>query len=72
MVPAAATLYCMGIEALTGEVAGLDLSGINTYRQAPGVAVLLCSSHAACRLAGVLAGAAAQPRLASEPWACAS
>ncbi|KAL4424877.1 hypothetical protein ABPG77_002100 [Micractinium sp. CCAP 211/92] len=32
VVPAAATLYCMGIEALTGRVAGLDMSPMNTYR----------------------------------------
>lgn len=32
VVPAAATMYCMGIEALTGRVAGLDMSPMNTYR----------------------------------------
>jgi hypothetical protein len=32
VVPAAATVYCMGIEALTGHVAGFDMSPINKYR----------------------------------------
>ena len=32
VVPSAATLYCMGIEAMTGQVSGFDLSAINTYR----------------------------------------
>ena len=32
MVPAAATVYCMGVEALTGQVSGFDMSSINTYR----------------------------------------
>ena len=32
VVPAAATLYCMGIEALTGDVDGFDMSPINKYR----------------------------------------
>lgn len=32
MVPAAATVYCMGVEALTGLVSGFDMSSINTYR----------------------------------------
>ena len=31
-VPAAATIYCMGIEALTGDVAGFDMNAINKYR----------------------------------------
>ena len=32
VVPSAATVYCCGIEALTGQVAGFDLSAFNTYR----------------------------------------
>ena len=32
VVPAGATLFCVGIEALTGRIAGLDFSGLNTYR----------------------------------------
>lgn len=32
VVPAAATLYCMGIEARTGEVRGFDFSAFNKYR----------------------------------------
>ena len=32
VIPAAATLYCMGIEARTGKVAGFDLSAFNKYR----------------------------------------
>ena len=32
VVPTAATLYCMGIEALTTEVEGVKLSAFNAYR----------------------------------------
>jgi hypothetical protein len=32
MVPAAATVYCMGIEAYTTEVRGFDFSAFNKYR----------------------------------------
>lgn len=32
VVPAAATLYCMGVEAYTSEVNGFDLSAFNKYR----------------------------------------
>lgn len=32
VVPAGATLYCMGVEVATGAVGGFDLSGMNTYR----------------------------------------
>ena len=32
VVPAGATLYCMGVEARTGRVAGFDLSPMDTYR----------------------------------------
>lgn len=32
VVPAAATVYCMGLEVLTGEVAGFNLAAMNTYR----------------------------------------
>ncbi|KAK9836263.1 hypothetical protein WJX81_000365 [Elliptochloris bilobata] len=32
VVPAGATLFCVGIEALTGDVSGFDFSGLNTYR----------------------------------------
>lgn len=33
VVPAGATLYCMGVEVATGSVSGFDLSGVNTYRR---------------------------------------
>lgn len=33
VIPAAATLYCMGVEARTGAIAGFDLSAFNKYRQ---------------------------------------
>lgn len=36
VIPAAATLYCAGIEARTGDVAGFDFSAFNKYR---------CCSH---------------------------
>lgn len=36
VVPAGATLFCAGIEALTGSVSGFDFSGLNTYRRASG------------------------------------
>lgn len=32
VVPSAATLYCMGIEALTGHVAGFNMTPMNTFR----------------------------------------
>lgn len=32
VIPAAATLYCMGIEARTGDVCGFDFSSFNKYR----------------------------------------
>lgn len=32
VVPSAATLYCMGIEALTGTVVGFNMTPMNTYR----------------------------------------
>ena len=32
VIPAAATLYCAGIEARTGDVAGFDFSAFNKYR----------------------------------------
>jgi hypothetical protein len=32
VVPAAATVYCMGIEALTGDVRGFDFKAFNKYR----------------------------------------
>ena len=32
VVPAAATLYCMGVEVLTGEVAGFNMAPMNAYR----------------------------------------
>ena len=32
VVPAAATMYCMGVEAYTSEVRGFDLSAFNKYR----------------------------------------
>ena len=37
VIPAAATLYCMGIEARTGLIAGFDLSSFNKYRSATAV-----------------------------------
>ena len=35
VVPAGGTLFCVGIEAITGSVSGFDFSGLNTYRCAP-------------------------------------
>ena len=35
VVPAGATLFCAGIQALTGSVSGFDFSGLNTYRRTP-------------------------------------
>lgn len=32
VVPAAATLYCVGIEAFTGRIDGLDMSSLDKYR----------------------------------------
>ena len=32
VVPAAATVYCVGVQALTGDVAGFDFSSFNKYR----------------------------------------
>ena len=32
VVPAAATLYCMGVEALTRDVAGFDCGSVNQFR----------------------------------------
>jgi protein arginine N-methyltransferase 7 len=32
VVPAAATVYCMGIEALTSDVRGFDFKAFNKYR----------------------------------------
>jgi protein arginine N-methyltransferase 7 len=32
VIPAAATVYCMGIEAHTGNVCGFDFSAFNKYR----------------------------------------
>ena len=32
VIPCAASLYVMGISIATGDVAGYDLSGLNTYR----------------------------------------
>jgi protein arginine N-methyltransferase 7 len=32
VVPAAATMYCMGVEAYTSEVNGFDMSAFNKYR----------------------------------------
>ncbi len=34
VLPAAATLYCMGIEALTSDVRGFDFRAFNKYRRA--------------------------------------
>ena len=35
VVPAGATLFCAGVQALTGNVSGFDFSGLNTYRRTP-------------------------------------
>ena len=43
VIPAAATLYCMGIEARTGLIAGFDLSSFNKYRSAT---ALICNTTA--------------------------
>ena len=51
VIPAAATLYCMGIEARTGLIAGFDLSSFNKYRYAS--AILLYTLEPECVL-GVL------------------
>ena len=32
VVPAAATIYCVGVEAMSSKVDGFDLSPINKYR----------------------------------------
>ena len=50
VIPAAATLYCMGIEARTGLIAGFDLSSFNKYRSAT---ALICNARAPlkCRCA---------------------
>lgn len=37
IIPAAATLYCMGIEARTSDVCGFDFSSFNKYRWEPTV-----------------------------------
>jgi len=34
VIPAAATMYCMGIEARTEQIAGFDFSTFNKYRSA--------------------------------------
>lgn len=34
VIPAAATLYCMGIEALTAPVHGFSFASLDKYRQA--------------------------------------
>ena len=39
VVPAAATVYCIGIEALTSDVRGFDFSKFNRYRRVPACAV---------------------------------
>jgi protein arginine N-methyltransferase 7 len=35
VIPAAATLYCMGIEARTDKITGFDFSNFNKYRCPP-------------------------------------
>ncbi|KAL4451864.1 hypothetical protein ABPG75_007526 [Micractinium tetrahymenae] len=50
VVPAAATLYCMGIEVLTGRVAGLDMSPMNTYRWDAGYEAVSLADIPHCRL----------------------
>ena len=49
VIPAAATLYCMGIEARTGHVAGFDLSAFNKYRYSLTCAELIMSKAFAPR-----------------------
>ena len=49
VIPAAATLYCMGIEARTGLIAGFDLSSFNKYRSAT-AAILQCPLRLECVL----------------------
>lgn len=39
VVPAAATLYCMGVEVLTGDVEGFNMASMNAYRWAGWVCV---------------------------------
>ena len=34
VIPAAATMYCMGVEARTERIAGFDFSSFNKYRSA--------------------------------------
>lgn len=53
-VPAAATLYCMGLEVLTGRVRGFDMSAVNKFRRAvhcPPVVLRACREAACCCVA---------------------
>ena len=43
VIPAAATVYCMGLEVLTGEVAGFNMAAMNTYRSV--ASRVLCYVH---------------------------
>lgn len=45
VIPAAATMYCMGIEARTEQIAGFDFSTFNKYRSA-----MTAAEHEQCRL----------------------
>ena len=44
VVPAAATVYCVGIEALTSDVHGFDFSAFNKYRRV----ISACASLPRC------------------------
>lgn len=69
VVPAAATLYCMGVEVLTGEVAGFNMAPMDAYRWA-GWFELDLDSLRAWRLAppaGVLQLAGCMP---TADWWC--
>lgn len=58
VVPAAATLYCMGVESLTGRVRGFDLSAVNKFRWD--------KSYAAVRMAGVPHRRLTKPKRVAE------
>ena len=45
VVPAAATVYCMGVEALTSDVRGFDFAAFNKYRCVGGAADVRANVH---------------------------
>lgn len=53
VVPAGATLYCMGLEVATEKVAGFDLSGMNAYRCTVRLDLLLPAELWVCKPVGV-------------------